>query len=261
MVQKPRSSLLITYSTWNALFGREILSRLSGGRASLWILLDPIIHMLFLLAMFNFIRMKSVGGIDINVWLMVGFLSYDMFRDTSNQAMNAANANRALFTYRQVKPVDTILIRASVEAFLTLLIAIILFSGASLTGINVLPVDPLAVFEAVLGLWLIGLGYALIVSVLKEIIPGFGKILSIVTMPLYLCSGVMFPITSIAPPYRDWLLVNPLLHGVEAARLGFAPYYHAIPELDIAYIYKFALVSLFLGLALQTHYSNRLMTK
>jgi capsular polysaccharide transport system permease protein len=261
MAHTPRSSLLIISTTCKALFGREVFSRLSGGRASLGELLHPIMLMLVILFVFNVIRMRSVGGIDTNLWIMVGILSFNMFRETATGAMNAASANRALFTYRQVKPVDTILIKAGLEAFLLLLVAIILFTGASFFDIDVLPADPLAVLEAFVGLWLLGLSYALTGSALKEVVPPLGKFLTMIMPAFYILSGVTFPLNRIPLPYRDWLLLNPLVHAVDAARLGFAPYYHAIPGLDVAYIYEFALVSLFLGLALQTQYSSRLMTK
>lgn len=254
-----RSPLLITYGTWKALFLREAVTRLSTGRAALWILIDPIIQILFLVWMFSVIRMRVVSGIETSIWIMVGVASYNIFRNTMTQGMNAVSANKALFTYRQVRPADTVLVRAGMEVFLMILVMIILFSGASLFGLNVLPADPLAVLEAVLGLWLIGLGFALILSVVRELIAELAKIIQIAMMPLYMCSGVIFPMSSIPQPYRDWLMFNPLVHGVEAARLGFSPYYHAIPELSISYIYSFALICLFLGLALQVRFTNRLI--
>ncbi len=76
---------------------------------------------------------------------------------------------------------------------------------------------------------------------------------------MYFLSGVVLPIASVPQPYRGWLLLNPVAHGLEAARLAFAPYYHAIPELSVAYLYGFALVSIFLGLALQVRFANRMV--
>ncbi len=77
--------------------------------------------------------------------------------------------------------------------------------------------------------------------------------------PLYIFSGVIFPIKAIPPPYRDWLMLNPLAHGLEVARLGFAPYYQAVPAVSIQYVYTSALVVLLLGLALQVGFSKRMV--
>ncbi len=257
-----RTSTGITFSVWKALFLREAVSRLSAGRAAwLWLLLDPLIQIVFLLFIFTIIRMRTVGGIETIVWLMVGMLAFLMFRRTATQAQNAVGSNQGLFTYRQVKPVDTVLVRAALEGFLTILVAIILFGGAILFGIGVVPEDPLFVLEAFFGLWLLGLGFGLMASVAGELIPELGKVIGFVMTPLYFASGVLIPIASVPQPYRDWLLLNPVAHGLDAARLGFSPYYHAVPELSITYLYIFSLVLIFFGLALHIRFATRLVTQ
>jgi capsular polysaccharide transport system permease protein len=259
MSLKPRSSLLVTYETWQALFFRDAVVRLSKGRASLSELFDPIKQILFMSVMFTVIRMKAVGGIDTIIWLMVGILTYNTFKKTMVSAKQAVKSNKALFNYRQIKPVDTVLVKAAMEFFLTVIVAVILFTGAGLYGLDVLPANPLAAVAAVFAVWLIGVAAALTFSVTESLVPDSAKVLTVIMSPLYFCSGVIFPISGVPPPYRDWLILNPLLHAVEAARLSFAPYYHAIPELDILYMYKFALTFFCLGLALQVRFKNQLM--
>jgi capsular polysaccharide transport system permease protein len=257
-----RSSTVITLSVWKALFLREVLARISSGRAAwFWLLAEPVFNVAYMLVIFTVIRVTNIGGIDTTVWLIVGMLAFFMFRRTAMQVMNGISANQALFTYRQVKPIDTLLVRGALEAFLMIIITVILLSGAALLGHSVLPADPLAVLEAFLGLWLIGVGFGLVASVATQLVPELGQVVGLIMMPLYMLSGAIFPIASIPQPYRDWLLLNPVAHGLEAARLGFAPYYHAVPELSISYIYQFALVSIFLGLALQRRFALKLVTQ
>ena len=215
--------------------------------------------MTFIMLMFTFVRQKVVGGIETPVWIMVGMLAWFMFLRVGSQCTNAVNANHALFTYRQVKPVDTVLVRAGLEGFMLLMIAFVLLFGAYMFGLAIIPADPLAVLEAFFGMWLLGLGWGLVTSVATELVPEFGRVFSMSISPLYFVSGVIFPITRLVPPpFRDYLLFNPLLHGVEAARLAFAPHYQAIPELSIAYIYGFAVTCLFLGLALHYRFKYKL---
>jgi capsular polysaccharide transport system permease protein len=78
-------------------------------------------------------------------------------------------------------------------------------------------------------------------------------------MPMYIVSGVMIPVASIPQPYQGWMLLNPIVHGLEAARLAFAPYYHAVPGLDLGYLHLFALVLVFLGLALHVRFADRMV--
>lgn len=257
-----RSSISITFSVWKALFLREAVGRLSAGRAAwLWLLVEPLISVVFLLFIFTGFRMHTVGGINTVIWLMVGMMAFLLFRRTGTQTQNAVDANRGLFTYRQVKPIDTVLVRAALEGFLTLLITLVLFFAAGLLGIDIVPEDPLLVLAAFFGLWLVGLGFGLITSVVGELIPELGKISGFVMTPLYFASGAMIPLASISQPYRDWLMFNPVAHGLEAARLGFASHYHAPSQLSVTYLYGFALVAVFLGLALHVRYAARMITQ
>lgn len=257
-----RSPLNVTLSVWQALFLREAVTRLSRERmAWLWLLAEPVMHIVFLMFIFEVIRLRVVSGIDTAVWIMVGLLAFFMFRRPAQQGMNAVGANQALFTYRQVKPVDTVLVRAILEGFLMVVVAVVVLIGAYLYGLAVVPADPLAVLEAFVALWLVALGFALIASVAREMVPELGRFIAMLLRPLYFFSGVIFPLERIPQPYREWLMLNPVAHGLEATRLGFAPGYRAVPETSVAYMYGFALIAVFLGLALHRRFSVRLATR
>jgi capsular polysaccharide transport system permease protein len=257
-----RSHLEITLAVWHALLLRESLSRLFARRAAwVWLLLEPAAHVLFMVLIFAVIRVSHIGGINTALWLIVGMLAFFFFRRTFSQGANAIKANAALFTYRQVKPIDTVLMRCVLEALLMLAITLLLLGGAALLGVSVVPSDPLAVMEALFGMWLLGLGFGLITSVITSLISELDNIMSLMMMPLYMISGTMIPMTAIPSPYREWLMFNPAAHGVEAIRLGFAPFYHAVPELSLAYLYGFALVTVFFGLALHARFAQRLVTQ
>ncbi len=259
---QPRSPASITFSVWKALFLREALGRFFSSRGAwFWLLLDPVFHVAYLMVVFTMLRVRSVGGIDIAIWIMIGLLAFFMFRITATQVTNSISANIALFAYRQVKPVDTALVRAVLEGLLMVVITLILLAGAALFGHRVIPSDPLAVFEAFFGLWLAGIGFGLIASVAQSLIRELGKIIHLLMMPLYIISGVMFPLSAIPEPYQSWLLLNPVAHGLEAARLGFVPNYHAVPDLSMGFLYGFSLTSIFLGLALQRRFALRLISQ
>jgi capsular polysaccharide transport system permease protein len=256
---QPRSPLAVTLGVWNALFLREAVDRVSRQRAAwLWLLLEPVAHIVFLMVVFATFRVRVLSGIDVAVWIMVGLLGFFMFRRPAAQAATVLANNQVLFAYRQVKPVDAVLVRAVLEGFIMTVIAFILLAATALYGLVAFPADPMAVLGGFFGLWLYGLGYMLIASVAVVVLPELGKVLMLALLPLYLVSGVMFPVTLIPPPYRDWLLINPLLHGLEATRAGFAPDYQVVPEITIAYLYACALIAIFIGLALHRYSAKRL---
>jgi capsular polysaccharide transport system permease protein len=257
-----RSTGAVTWSVWKALFLREAIHRVSRERAAwVWILVEPCFHIAFLMFMFATIRIRVVGGIDTLVWILVGLLAFFMFRRPAQQGMAAVGANFALFTFRQVKPVDTVLVRCALEGFLMVLVSALLLVGAGLFGVDVFPANPLYVLVAVIGMWLCGVGFALITSVASELVPESGRLINMSMHPFYLFSGIVFPIDKLPSPYREWLLLNPLVHGLEAARVGFAPLYRAVPELSVPYLYGFALCMIFLGMALHQHFAIKLRAR
>lgn len=257
-----RSPGTVTLAVWNALFLREAVARISSTRAAwVWLLLEPVFHMAFVIFLFSTIRLRVIGGIDTTVWIMVGLLTYFVFRRPAQRAMNAVAAGQPLYTYRQVKPVDVVLVRAALEGFILVLIASLLFFATGLYGKPVLPADPLYALAAALGMWLCGLGFGLVSSVAEELLPEVGRLINLTMQPLYFFSGIIFPLDKLPSPYREWLLLNPLAHGVEAARLGFAPHYHAFPETSVAYLYCWAIGGVFFGLALHNRYAMRLAAR
>ena len=262
MVSTVRSAALITYTTWKALFLRAAVNSLSAGRVAwFWILAEPIAHIIIMMFVFTVLRVRTIGGISTAVWIMAGFLSFFMFRRIAAISMKAVHGSSKLFIYSQIRPADSVLVSAALEGFLMVIVTVILLSGAWMFGLPVIPDNPLSVIEALFGLWLLGLGVGLVNSVALELLPPLGLTIEFLLKPLYFLSGVIIPITVVPYPYIDWILLNPLVHGLEAARLGFAPYYHVSPEISVPYLYAWALCAIFLGLALHVHYAKRLATK
>ena len=257
-----RSSLQVTMSVWRALFIRESLGRILSSRGAwFWLLAEPVFNISYLYVLFTIIRVHTIGGIDAGVWIIVGMLAFFMFRRTSIQMMNAVSANQSLFAYRQVKPIDAVIVRGLLEAGIMLVVSAVVLAGAALLGRDVIPLDPLMVLEGLLGCWLLGVGMGLIMSVVGVLIPEVEKVLNMAMMPLYFISGVMYSMGAVPPPFRGILMWNPVAQGLEMVRQGYSPYYHAAPELNPEYLFAFALVTVFLGLALHRKFALRIITK
>jgi len=257
-----RSPLTVTLSVWRALFLREAASRLARGRAAwVWLLVEPLFQFALIMFIFAALRLSVVGGIDKAVWILVGLLAFFMFRRTFQQTRNAVGANQMLFTYRQIKPVDVVLVRAGLEGFLMIVVAIVVLSSATFYGFDVFPENPLVVLAAFFGMWLIGLALGLTASAANELARELGRFINLCNRPLFIASGVVFPIGSIPPPYSEWLMFNPLAHGLEVTRRGFASHYQAHPETSIAYVYFFALIFIFFALAWHRRLATRMVTE
>jgi capsular polysaccharide transport system permease protein len=257
-----RNPLAVSFAVWRAIFLREALDRLFDMRfAWFWLLAEPVLHISFIAFILTVIRVRTVGNADVVVWIMVGMLAFFLFRRAAVQVTYAVDSNRPLFTYRQVKPFDPAIARAVLEAFLMAIISLIILGTAGLLGHETFPVDALLVTQAVFGLWLFGVGYGLVASVLMELVPEMEHVLKILMMPLYLISGVIWPLASIPLPYRDIMIINPIAHGLELVRLGYFPHYHTVPGLSMSYLFAWGVISVFSGLILYRRFAIQLVMR
>lgn len=256
-----RSSTHIMLSVWKALLLREATFRLFGTRAAwAWLLIEPLSHFAFLTFLFAVIRHRVVGGMDVAIWLILGLIGFFTFRRTANQMGGAIDSNRALFTYRQVLPFDAIIVRGILEGLIMTVAFIVVILAMALFGYDVMPDRPMMVLAGFFGLWILGATLGLAVAVGGEVVEETRQIFSMLMMPLYFVSGVIFPFSAVPPQYREILLLNPTAHGVEAMRAGFSNYYHAVDGLDLSYLYLFALCLLAISLALYTRFAKVIVT-
>ncbi|WP_321912904.1 ABC transporter permease [Paraburkholderia sp. J11-2] len=271
MTEKIRTPLEVTLAVWRAMFLREALDRLFEARAAwLWLLVEPVVYIAIHTFGYQTLHIHEVGGMEINMWILGGFVGFLLWRRTWLQTLHAIDTNKAFFVYRQVKPFDAAFIRGALEFFLMIPIAtiIILFTvamGKTITPDTLNPVlfpaDPLLVVAALLGLWLFGFGLGLITSVGMKFVPELDHIYKMLYVPLYYISGTLLPIAVVPEPYRDILLINPVVHGIELVRLGFLPTYHTDPGVNLAYLFGWGLGFVLIGLALYRRFAKKLVMK
>jgi capsular polysaccharide transport system permease protein len=258
-VALPRTSLQVTLSVWRALFMREALGRLATGRAGwLWLLLEPVAHVGMLMVLFSLLQRGNVPGIDFALFVAVGLLGFKSFMYTGSRSAAALAANKGLLGYRQVKPVDAVLVRAALEGVINAFVTLVLLALAVLVGFDAVPHDPITVIVSYALLWLLGVGFGLTVSVGTALVPEIEKIVGLISTPLYFASGVFFSPGLLPPQAQEWLLYNPIVHGLELARSGFFPNYSLAQGVSDGYLAASSLGMVLLGLALQRRFAVKL---
>jgi capsular polysaccharide transport system permease protein len=261
-VEDVRTPGQVTWSVWKALFLREALTRLTAGRAAwLWLLVEPVSHVVVLMLIFGLIRHRDPFGVPGPMFIMTGVLAFLMMRNAFSRSTEAVKANTALFAYRQVKPVDTVLVRAALEGVLLVIVAVVLLFGTALINYDAVPHDPLNVFLSFALMWQAGLGMGLAFSVGTILVPEIGKVVNMITRPLYFASCVMWPSMLIPQPYRDWVMLNPFTHGVESLRKAYFFSYQAAPQTSLLYLAIFGQMVLFMGLSLHIRFAKRLAAR
>lgn len=250
-----------TFSVWHALFLREILDRFFGSRAGwAWQILEPAAHLGLLCLIWSYLRARTVIGAELVMWIIPGMLIFFLFRRTAIQTLHSVDCNKAFFNFRQVRPFDAAFARGGVEAFSMALVALVCICGAAVAGKNVIPHDIPRLLGASAGVWTLGFGYGLITCVAMRLVQDLGHVINLLMMPMYVLSGVIWPAAMVPAPYRDYLALNPVAHGVEIARECFFPHYYTF-KTDMMYLWTCAVVLLAIGMILFKLLENRLLTK
>lgn len=253
----PPASALPRRSAWEiqravvfALFVRELKTRF-GGRwlGAFWVLLEPLAHVTVMLLIFGYVRNRVLPGVEYPVFLLTGLVPFFLFRNLALRGMQAIEANRGLFGYRQVKPLDPLVSRALLEVLLYGFVYLLTLAALGWLGFQVLPAHPLQWLGT--GALLVASGFALglLFAVLTDELPNMRSLIGVAFLPLYLVSGIIFPVAALPREVLPWLLWNPVLHAIELSRGQFFPQYHVLPEVSAQYVTAFALTVLALAMS------------
>lgn len=258
-----RKPLTVAINVWHALFMREASARITGDRLGwVWIFLEPMLHILMFVAIRQLMgRVRHINGAEFIPWFVVGMALFLMFNTIMNRCMGAISASNALFAYRQVHPVDTILIRAVLEMLIKVIVLLLLVGGAAFLGFDILPDNAINAAGVWAAVWLFAMGIGFVFSVVATTVPEMAKIISIATFPLYFLSGVMIPAQFMPHAVREYLMYNPLLHAVESFRMAFFENYYSLHGISMQYVMIWTLSLLLFGLMLQVRYKNRLIAQ
>ncbi len=255
-----RSGLEVQCATINALFLREMRTRF--GKYQLgycWALLEPAAHLMLMISVFGYLMHRAMPDISYPVFLINGIIPYFLFSSITNRSVNAIEANRGLFNYRPVKPIDTIISRCILEVVISIAVYIFLASVLKFLGEDIEVDNFLTLCCAWFFLILLSCGIGLIFMVIGSHYPETEKFLPIVIKPFYFISCVMFPLHSIPKDYWPYILWNPIVHVVELCRNSVVPGYSS-EGVDLRYLAMCSLLVLFIGLAVYKTQEEKMLT-
>jgi len=234
--------------------------RFSIGKSGMfWTFLEPFFQVL----VFVFIKVTLFGRLsdlfDYTVFLSLNFIAFNMFRHIVTNAMNSFTANKALFVYKQVKPIDTVIARALVELFLTsVIIVIFIFLGLYL-GYDLSVKNLPMVVLAFLWLFIFSTFIGLLLAVGNTLYKSIGKIIKIMMTFLLFTSAVFYTIDMIPLNIREYLLLNPLVHFLEMLH-GY--FFDVLNDryVDYEYIITITLFVMFISLILYKRVERKIIS-
>ena len=246
-----------------ALYYRELLTRITKIKFGLLgIFIEPIGGVVVWLLIFGFRRgFRPVLSLDLVIFLGVGNIIINLFNSIAKRSTAAMTSNQALFFYRSVKPVDTIVARALVEinsygiVYIVIVCAYYFFQNKWL--LDNLPL----IFLCYLSIALLGIGLGLIIMVAAHRYILVTQIVNVIFRPLYFISGVIFPLSALPQWIKPWLVWNPILHAIELSRKGFSDNYFLDPLISLSYLLKVTLVVFTIGLFIYVNNEKILLTR
>lgn len=248
-IVKPRSSFQIQKSVIFALILREARARFGDRRmGAVWTLIEPICHLLLFTLLFSLIRGRTVAGVEYPVFVLVGMAPFLLYRNIALRLMDSLRENRSLFAYKQIKPLDTYIARALVEACISATVYAILVFGFAWFGFDMTVHSPLQ-WTATLSIGLLfAFGLGMLLALVTHALPSLKIVIRMAFFPLYFISGVLMPASYLPQEMMPLLLLNPFLHLVELIRAEVLPHYAPVDGVSIQYVITFTVILLFVAL-------------
>ena len=215
-------------------------------------LLEPILQLTMMLAVFSAIGRRPDFGTSLFLFLGTGMIPYFTFVHISSRAMGALRSTSLARNLPLVKPLDLMMARALLEILQLAIVLIALFSFIYLViGVpEAFPIQPLKVISAFGAAALMAVGVGIVNGVIGSFFRLWAIVYGVFARSLLFLSAVFYVPDYMPKQIRDYLVWNPLLHAVEWFRTGFYLTYPSV-ILDKGYVLSWGVGSLFLGLILE----------
>ena len=220
-----RNSLRILADSFTALFLRQMKLRYGSQRFGYFL---AIAEPLFYMALLRGSRMLAgrgggkfggeEGGVDGFYYHSIGVISFFIFIRVFNSCMGSISAAKGIFSYRQVRPIDAVLVAAVIELMMMLALKFVIVFVLLWIGRPVEADNLLGFFAAIGLLFSLALGLGLWADVYITKNQEIRRFVDMMNRPLLFLSGAFFTMEQIPDLIAPYIIWNPILHGVDLAR-------------------------------------------
>ncbi|MDQ7046863.1 MAG: ABC transporter permease [Sulfurovum sp.] len=245
-----------------ALFLRELNTKMSVGKLGLfWTFFEPFMQVsMFILIRVAIVETGEGSNFDYAVFMAAGFIAFNMFRSIFSGSTGTFRASKALFGYKQVKPIDAIIARVLVEVFITSIIVCMFVFVGFFFQYEFAPQNILMVFLGYTWLLVFAFAVGLVIAIGSAFFDSIGKIIGIFSFGLMIFSAVFFPMISVPPEAHEILLYNPLVHFMEMIH-GYYIYELDDRFVDYRYMALWTITPLFMGTWLYIKLEKRIISE
>lgn len=214
-------------------------------------LIKPIAQILFLSAIFTLMSRNLPLGNNYTIFLASGVIPFHLCMTLVSRIMSIDKFGKQLIMHPMITPLDISFAVLIMESGVLLLVSAIIFLTMGLVGLWNYDIDSLFII-LITALYAIGIGYGVGLMLLSISIrlPTFPKLWQIISMPLFIVSGIFYTTDRLPEAVLKYLYYNPLLHITDSMRSGFYRNWDG-DFTSYTYLSTFFIVTLSCGLLLQ----------
>ena len=248
-----QSSPYIFFSVVFALFVMEVQVRFGSKRMGyVWAIIDPMTKVIIFAAIKVVLMNMDIPGLDFPVFLAISFFWYEFFRRVIISSMNVFKANKTLYNYKRVFPVDVLIATLLLEFMVTLLSLMVFLGILYYLEMDISIKDFPMVFVSVMWLGVFTFAIGLFSAMINSFYKNYEKFITFLFTPLMFASGLFYALDFIPARFemvKEYLLYNPLVHFMEMLH---GNYFRVLDTayVDYDYMLFWTIVPLFVGLFL-----------
>jgi capsular polysaccharide transport system permease protein len=242
-----------------ALIFREAAMRFGSSPISyLWTLIEPALFIAMLLFFRIYVKDTNPAfGDSSMVYLLTGFVSLRAVRTTINKGGRAISSSLGLFEFGAIHPIDTVIAKTTLEFTIWLLILTFFFTAARFILNQTIITDFQGFVIALLLILYFCIATAMFNATVGAILPIWRSIWRMLSLPLYITSGIFFIPTQMPPELMAIIFWNPFLQCVEALRSN--SYIDYISMYSPTYLLSFSTTVLILSLGIERLFRKEIL--
>ena len=205
-----------------ALILREMLTRFGRHNIGfLWLFVEPMMFTLGVATLWAATKSVHGSNLPIVAFAITGYSSVLLWRNMPTRCVGAITPNLSLLYHRNVRPFDIYFARVALEAAGATMSFVFLVLFFSFIGWVELPEDVLKIAVAWFMLAWFGAGLAVLLGALSEWSETVEKLWHPASYILFPLSGAAFLVDVLPPTAQHYVLLLPMVHGVEYLREGY----------------------------------------
>lgn len=240
----------------NALMLRDMRTRFAGSYWGYLVqVLWPVAHMFVVATAMTVRKVPAPFGDSTMVFAASGAIPALAFQYISREIMKGVLINKPLTYYPQVRMLDVIFSRVLVEICSSFMGVVVILCVLLSLGLDPVPTDIAMAIGGYVCAIMLGIGIGSINVAIVQVFPAWVIGYVLVSILLYLASGVFFLPNNVPEQLYSIMKWNPLLQIVEWVRLGYDP---TLPiTIDYVYLLLWVFGSLSVGLLLERTVGRR----